>query len=79
MNDQNWLGQQYAAMQQGVRASGTAGYWPKTAKDILAYAKDQAQRRRDAIQKELDGMAALRDELANLDALIARFEGKEDE
>ena len=78
MNDQKWFGQQQVA-NLALGNAASAGYWPKTAKDILSYAKSQAQQRRRSIQKELDGIVGLKEELANLDALIARLEGKEDE
>ena len=78
MNDPTWFSQTVLQGQMAGLQTGAARH-PLTAKDILGYALSQAKQRRDTLQKELDNMSLIREEILNLDALIARFEGSEDE
>lgn len=65
--------------QIGLANAAAARNYPETPGDILGVALSRAKQKRDAIQKMLDSVPKLKDDLANFDALIARLEGREDE
>ena len=74
-NDPNWYAMQQVGMQNAL---GNQSY-PETTADILAVALSRAKQKRDSIQKTLDSVQKLKDDLASFEALIARLEGREDE
>lgn len=73
MNDLAWNSQAYLGMQNQAR------YSPETAKDILATAQSETERKIASIKKTLGSVPGLQEEFLNLEALLSRLEGREDE
>jgi hypothetical protein len=77
-NQADWFNQQIG-MQNQLAMNGRGQSYPESASEILSVALSRAKQRRDFLQTQIDSLPKLQDEKLNLEALIARLEGKEDE